>query len=137
MSPDSGSHTATSKGVHREVVSERSWRQSSGLTYRNFIRGIQPWERLLHKPKPDTYCRIHKKSQSKFLQTIRYLTRRSNGKGYAWLKVYLTRYIRGWLTYCCHADMVFFIKSANKYIDQHNNHRTSNAGRVSVNIKTL
>ena len=37
VSPDSGNHTAKSNGVHREVESERSLRQTSGLTDRNFI----------------------------------------------------------------------------------------------------
>ena len=37
MSPNSGNHTAQSKGVHRELESERSLRQTSGLTDRNFI----------------------------------------------------------------------------------------------------
>ena len=39
-SPNSGNRIANSKGVHREVESERSWRQTSDLTYRNFIQGI-------------------------------------------------------------------------------------------------
>lgn len=37
MSPNSGNHTANGKGVHRELESERSRRQTSGLTDRNFI----------------------------------------------------------------------------------------------------
>ncbi|EJX08652.1 hypothetical protein EVA_03236 [gut metagenome] len=37
MSPDSGNHLVNGKGVHREVESERSRRQTSGLTNRNFI----------------------------------------------------------------------------------------------------
>ena len=40
MSPNSGNHTAESKGVHREVKSEGSWWQISGLTNRNFTQGI-------------------------------------------------------------------------------------------------
>ena len=40
MSPNSGNHTANGKGVHRELESERSRRQTSGLTNRNFIQGI-------------------------------------------------------------------------------------------------
>ena len=39
-SPNSGNRIANSKGVHREVESERSWRQTSDLTHRNFIQGI-------------------------------------------------------------------------------------------------
>ena len=39
-SPNSGNCIANSKGVHCEVESERSWRQTSDLTYRNFIQGI-------------------------------------------------------------------------------------------------
>lgn len=39
MRPDSGKHIADGKGVHREVESEGSPRQNSGLTNRNHIRG--------------------------------------------------------------------------------------------------
>ena len=35
--PDSGKRIAKDKGVHREVESEGSQRQTSGLTYRNLI----------------------------------------------------------------------------------------------------
>ena len=35
--PNSGNCIANRKGVHCEVESERSWRQTSDLTYRNFI----------------------------------------------------------------------------------------------------
>ena len=35
---DSVKHIAKDKGVHREVESEGSWRQTSGLTNRNHIR---------------------------------------------------------------------------------------------------
>ncbi len=37
VSPNSGNYIAKGKGVHREVESERSRRQTSDLTYRNFI----------------------------------------------------------------------------------------------------
>ena len=37
VSPNSGNYIAKGKGVHREVKSERSRRQTSDLTYRNFI----------------------------------------------------------------------------------------------------
>ena len=40
VSPNSGNYIAKSKGVHREVKSEGSWRQTSDLTNRNFIQGI-------------------------------------------------------------------------------------------------
>ena len=39
MRPDSGKHIADGKGVHREVESEGSLKQNSGLTNRNHIRG--------------------------------------------------------------------------------------------------
>ena len=55
VSPNSGNRIAQGKGVHREVGSEGSRRQTSGLTNRNFIQGIWPWVRLLCKPKPDSY----------------------------------------------------------------------------------
>ena len=37
VSPNSGNYIAKGKGVHREVKSERSQRQTSDLTDRNFI----------------------------------------------------------------------------------------------------
>ena len=54
-SPNSGNRIANSKGVHCEVESERSWRQTSDLTYRNFIQGIWPWMRLQDKSKSHSY----------------------------------------------------------------------------------
>ena len=45
-----------------------------------------------------------------------HLTSRSSGQGYAWLKLHLTQYIRGWLTYYRYADMKdFIIKTAKWY----------------------
>lgn len=55
VSPNSGNYIAKSKGVHREVKSEGSWRPTSDLTNRNFIQGIWLWVRLLNKPKPYSY----------------------------------------------------------------------------------
>ena len=40
VSLNSGNYIANSKGVHREVKSEGSWRQTCDLTNRNFIQGI-------------------------------------------------------------------------------------------------
>ena len=40
VSPNSGNYIAKGKGVHREVKSERSRRQTFDLTDRNFIQGI-------------------------------------------------------------------------------------------------
>lgn len=40
VSPNSGNYIAKSKGVHCEVKSKGSWRQTSDLTNRNFIQGI-------------------------------------------------------------------------------------------------
>ena len=37
VSPNSGNYIAKGKGVHRELESERSRRQTSDLTNRNFI----------------------------------------------------------------------------------------------------
>ena len=45
---------AKSKGVHREVESEESWRQDSGLTNRNHIR-LQLGIRLQYKSKFNNY----------------------------------------------------------------------------------
>ncbi|AQS58084.1 hypothetical protein B0537_02620 [Desulforamulus ferrireducens] len=43
---------AKSKGVHREVESERSWRQIPDLRYTNHIRGCYIRARLPDKSKP-------------------------------------------------------------------------------------
>jgi len=51
----------------------------------------------------------HLKSQDKFKRTLKQITKRNNGKGYAWLKQRLSQYIRGWLTYYSLADMKQFI----------------------------
>ena len=45
------------KGVHREVESEESWRQSSGLTNRNHIR-LQLGIRLHNKSKSNNYSEL-------------------------------------------------------------------------------
>ena len=52
--PGSGKCVAKSKGVHREVESEESFRQSSGLTNRNHIR-LQLGIRLPYKLKSNNY----------------------------------------------------------------------------------
>ena len=52
--PGSGKCIAKSKGVHREMKSEESWRQNSGLTNRNHIR-LQLGIRLQDKPKSNNY----------------------------------------------------------------------------------
>lgn len=56
---------------------------------------------------------VHPTSQKKFLRTLKQLTNRSNGKGYAWLKLRLSQYIRGWLIYYRYADMRQFLLRAN------------------------
>ena len=55
--PSSGKDTAKDKGVHREVESEGSRRQISGLTNRNHIR-LQLRIRLHHKPKSNNYSEL-------------------------------------------------------------------------------
>ena len=52
--PDSGKCIAYGKGVHREVESEGSRRQTSGLTNRNHMRQ-QLRVRLRYKLKPNNY----------------------------------------------------------------------------------
>jgi len=51
--PGSGKVIAKGKGVHREVKSEGSRRQSSGLTNRNRIEGRKQEVRLQQKLKPN------------------------------------------------------------------------------------
>ena len=55
--PGSGKDTAKDKGVHREVESEGSRRQISGLTNRNHIR-LQLRIRLHYKPKSNNYSEL-------------------------------------------------------------------------------
>ena len=55
MHPNDGKHIAKGKGVHREVESEGSRRQKSGLTDRNRIKGLCIWVRLQAKLKPDSH----------------------------------------------------------------------------------
>ena len=55
--PDSGKVIANGKGVHREVESEGSRRQTSGLTDRNLIQGRRPWMKLQMELKSDNYPR--------------------------------------------------------------------------------
>ena len=55
--PGSGKCVAKSKGVHREVESEESFRQSSGLTNRNHIR-LQLGIRLPYKLKSNNYSEL-------------------------------------------------------------------------------
>lgn len=103
-------------GVHRkETVPESE--QGEGRNRPNSRQEI-PWVYFLLKGDLKCGLCLHKRSQSKFLQIIKSLTSRSNGKGYAWLKAHLTRYIRGWLTYYRHADMKSFIISANKWYNR-------------------
>ena len=52
--PGSGKHIAKGKGVHREVESEGSPRQTLGLTNRNHIRQVRRI-RLLYKLKSNNY----------------------------------------------------------------------------------
>ncbi len=48
---------AKSKGVHREVESEESWRQNSGLTNKNHIR-LQLGIRSHNKSKSNNYSEL-------------------------------------------------------------------------------
>ena len=52
--PGSGKHIVKGKGVHREVESEGSPRQTLGLTNRNHIRQVRRI-RLHYKPKSNNY----------------------------------------------------------------------------------
>ena len=57
--PDSGKVTAKGKGVHREVESEGSRRQTVGPMNKNLVEGWKAGVMLLTKQKPDNYpnCR--------------------------------------------------------------------------------
>jgi hypothetical protein len=55
MGGDSDQPLAKSKGVHREVESEGSWRQSSDPRNTNIIRRISHRVRLQNKSKPKSY----------------------------------------------------------------------------------
>ena len=53
--PDSGKVTANGKGVHREVESEGSRRQTVGPMNKNLVEGRKAGVMLLTKQKPDNY----------------------------------------------------------------------------------
>lgn len=55
--PNSGNRTVQGEGVRREGGTERSWRQTSGLTDRNLLQGICPWVRLPNKLKLNGYSK--------------------------------------------------------------------------------
>ena len=57
--PDSGKVTAKGKGVHREVESEGSRRQTVGPMNKNLVEGWKAGVMLQKKQKPDNYpnCR--------------------------------------------------------------------------------
>ena len=57
--PDSGKVTVKGKGVHREVESEGSRRQTVGPMNKNLVEGWKAGVMLLEKQKPDNYpnCR--------------------------------------------------------------------------------
>ena len=57
--PDSGKVTAKGKGVHREVESEGSRRQTVGPMNKNLVEGWKAGVMLQRKQKPDNYpnCR--------------------------------------------------------------------------------
>ena len=57
--PDSGKVTAKGKGVHREVESEGSRRQTVGPMNKNLVEGWKAGVMLHLKQKPDNYpnCR--------------------------------------------------------------------------------
>ena len=55
MRPNDGKHIAKGKGVYREVESEGSRRQKSGLTDRNRIIRPTCRVRLQQKLKPDSH----------------------------------------------------------------------------------
>jgi len=56
---DSAKHIAKSKGVHREVESEGSWRQNSGLTNRNHIRGRCTLGEVAQQTKALNYPKVY------------------------------------------------------------------------------
>ena len=58
---------------------------------------------------------VHRKSKEKFVRTIKSITKRSNGKGFLWLKKRLTEYIRGWMGYYCMADMKAWLADIEKW----------------------
>ena len=53
---------------------------------------------------------MHTKSKEKLLREIKTITKRSNGKGFLWLKKRLTEYVRGWIGYYYLADMKTFLE---------------------------
>ena len=58
---------------------------------------------------------MHKKSKDKFHREIKAITKRSNGKGFLWLKKRLTEYVHGWIDYYRSADMGYFLRKTEKW----------------------
>ena len=58
---------------------------------------------------------MYRKSKEKFLREIKSITKRSNGKGFLWLKKRLTEYVRGWIGYFYLADMKTFLQRTEKW----------------------
>ena len=86
----------------------------------------------------------HPKSLAKFQTKLKELTRRSNGKGYQWVKDQLNRYIRGWLNYYRLADMQNNVKKLGGWLNRRirmyiwkswktNQNRYSNLVRCGIN----
>ncbi|OXE95233.1 hypothetical protein B0A63_24980 [Flavobacterium johnsoniae UW101] len=65
---------AECKGVHREVESEGSSRQTLGLTNRNYIQGQKCWIRLLYKPKSQTVREHYGKYSRQMRGKLSFLT---------------------------------------------------------------
>ena len=58
---------------------------------------------------------MHPKSKEKFHRGLKGITKRSNGKGYKWLKNRLTEYVRGWIGYYRMADMKSFLQETEAW----------------------
>lgn len=70
-----------------------------------YIRGMKYLGHSFHITKGKCRLCVHRKTKDKFKRTLKSLTGRSNGMGYARRKEKLRQTLRGWLEYFKYADM--------------------------------
>jgi RNA-directed DNA polymerase len=98
---------AQGKGVHREMESEGSRRQSSGPRNTNSIAHVNYVKYLgysFYIYRGEGRHRIHPKSVVKFKDKVREVTGRSNGMGIEERKSRLNSLVQGWMNYFKLAD---------------------------------
>lgn len=59
---------------------------------------------------------VHAKSKAKLKQKLKWITRRSDGKGYEWKKQKLKETVRGWVNYFKLADMKSYLTQIDEWL---------------------